>query len=94
MTVYAHENRQDRIVSTDHFTDVSWIRLDESASGTHFTIDANENPSISVYAITRPGDGFDHKRIRYESARVFLYWKVDLSPNYETEKMVFLKINS
>jgi hypothetical protein len=94
MTVYAHDNRQDRIVSTDHFTDVSWIRLDESASGTHFTIDANENPSVSVFTRTQHGGGSDQKRVHYESARVFLYWKVDLSPNYETEKMVFFKINS
>jgi 4-alpha-glucanotransferase len=92
MAVYAHDNRQDKIVSEDHFTDVSWIRIDETETGSRFTVDANENPSISIFPFYADGrEGA--KASELGGLRLFLYWKIDLSPNFETEKMVFLKIN-
>jgi len=92
MAVYAHDNRQDKIISEDHFSDVSWIRIDETETGSRFTVDANENPSISIFPVSAEGqDGAKANGVN--GLRLFLYWKIDLSPNFETEKMVFLKIN-
>lgn len=86
MTVYAHDTRRDSFVEDAHYDDVAWLFLSDTDSGVKFTVEPNENAAL-VIVPTRD-------EISVTSARVFLYWKVDLGPNYETEKMVFLKIDS
>jgi hypothetical protein len=86
MTVYAHDTRRDSFVEDAHYDDVAWLLLSDTDSGVKFTIEPNENAAL-VIAPAR-----DERSV--SSARVFLYWKVDLGPSYETEKMVFLKIDS
>jgi len=87
IAVYANETKQDSPVELTSFQDVSWIRFDDAGMGVRFTLDANENPSVTVQPIAEGLHGSP-------GTRVFLYWKVELGPNFETEKMVFLKIDS
>lgn len=94
MAVYAHDNREDNVVGIAHFNDVSWIQIDDSGAGVKFTIDANENPSVSIFPVLVETGENDHKKEKLDGVRLFMYWKVDLGPNFETEKMIFLKIDS
>lgn len=94
MAVYAHDNRQDNVVGIAHFNDVSWIQIDDSGAGVKFTIDANENPSVSIFPVLVETGENDRKKEKLDGVRLFLYWKVELGPNFETEKMIFLKIDS
>lgn len=80
MEIYSGENRHNGPVTTSRYPDVSWIRLDDADSKTRFTIEANENPAVSLFT----EDGI----------RFFLCWQVDLGPNFETEKTVFFKSES
>jgi alpha-amylase/alpha-mannosidase (GH57 family) len=94
MTVYAHDQRADSRITEGQFDDVSWIQLSDLDSGVRFTVDANENPSVSVLPITCSGSSDEGAPARCEGTRLFLSWKVDLGPGYEMEKMVFLKIDA
>lgn len=82
LAVYARDYRKDGPVQKMHEDDVSWIQLEDTDAKVKFTLEANENPSVTVI----PVDG--------EGVRIFLYWRVDLGPNYETEKLVFLKTDA
>lgn len=82
MAVYTEDIRKESPIETSTFEDVSWIRFDDPETGVRFTLDSNENPTATVIPVSSS-----------LSTKVFLSWKVELSPNYETEKMVFLKIS-
>jgi len=94
MTVYAHDNRTESGIEGGHFDDVSWMQLDDPETGVKFTLDANENPSISVFPVLCNRSEGAQNRTEPEGVRVFLYWKVDLGPNFEMEKMAFLKLDT
>lgn len=83
MAAYAQDNRIEGIAEQSSFSDLSWIRLDDPESGSHFTFEANENPQATLVPILDKG-----------GVRLYLYWKVELGPNFETEKMLFLKIDA
>jgi hypothetical protein len=82
MAVYTEDVRKEGPIETCTYDDVSWIRLDDQETGTRFTLDSNENSTATIIPI--------HDTL---STKVFLSWNVELSPNFETEKMVFLKIS-
>lgn len=93
VTVFSEDARKESGIEPAGYDDVSWIQLVDSCSKCTFTLEANENPSVSLVPVvieTRQA-GSKEKTIITDGARVFLYWKVDLSSNYETEKTVFLK---
>ncbi|HNY15834.1 MAG TPA: DUF1926 domain-containing protein [Treponemataceae bacterium] len=94
MTVYAHDQRADSRITEGQFDDVSWIQLSDLDSGVRFTVDANENPSVSVLPIMCSGSAEGDAAGHCGGTRLFLSWKVDLGPGYEMEKMVFLKIDA
>jgi hypothetical protein len=94
MTVYANETRADSRITEGHFEDVSWLQLSDLDSGVRFTLDANENPSISIFPVRCADTGSLDESASPEGTRLFLSWKVDLGPGYEMEKMVFLKIEA
>ena len=94
MTVYAHDQRADSRITEGQFDDVSWIQLSDLDSGVRFTVDANENPSVSVLPITCSPAAEGDTSAHCEGTRLFLSWKIDLGPGYEMEKMVFLKIEA
>jgi hypothetical protein len=93
VTVYAHEIRQECHIETGHFDDVSWLQIDDPENGVKFTLDANENPSVSVFPVLA-ALSLSGKHKPTAGLRIFQYWKVELGPNYEMEKMVFLKIDT
>ncbi len=94
MTVYAHDQRADSRIIEGHYDDVSWIQLSDLDAGVRFTVDANENPSVSLIPVQCPKAGESDAQVYCEGTRLFLSWKVDLGPGYEMEKMVFLKIDA
>jgi hypothetical protein len=94
LTVYAHDARQETSVDTGHYDDVSWLLIDDREAGVKFTLDTNENPSVSIFPILWKGKNATEPINMLEGVRIFLYWKVDLGPNYEMEKMAFLKIDA
>ncbi|HHU36163.1 MAG TPA: DUF1926 domain-containing protein [Treponema sp.] len=95
IVVYSEDIRKESGVIQAGFDDVSWIQLLDPCSNCTMTIEANENPSVSVFPIILESKtlGSKEKTQKIDGVRVFLYWKVDLSSNYETEKTVFLKLS-
>ena len=94
MTLYAHESRQECPIDTGHFDDVSWLLIDDRDAGVKFTLDTNENSSVSVFPIVWKSKNANEQINKLDGVRLFLYWKVELGPNYETEKLAFLKIDT
>ncbi|ULQ60019.1 DUF1926 domain-containing protein [Brucepastera parasyntrophica] len=86
--VFSRDKTSEDIIKTVSFQDVEWIQISDSDTGVTFTINANENPDATLIPITNMLNS------DIEGVRVFLSWKVDLGPGFETEKMVFLKIDS
>lgn len=90
------ENRKkERSITTDIFNKVSWVQLEDPEGKIQFTMEANEVPGlivIPVYGICKK----EAKTVDQTThgIRMFFYWKIDLNPNYETEKMLFLKIKN
>ncbi len=94
MTVYSRDNRQESKIQSGSFEDVSWMQIDDPENGVKFTLDANENPSVVVRPVLCANPKSSDGSTGIEGIRVFLSWKVDLGPNYEMEKMAFLKIDT
>lgn len=90
------ENRKkERSITTDIFNKVSWVQLEDPEGKIQFTMEANEVPGlivIPVYGICKKEAKTVDQTTR--GIRMFFYWKIDLNPNYETEKMLFLKIKN
>ena len=90
------ENRKkERSITTDIFNKVSWVQLEDPEGKIQFTMEANEVPGlivIPVYGICKKEAKTVDQMTR--GIRMFFYWKIDLNPNYETEKMLFLKIKN
>lgn len=84
ITVFSHDARQDSPVESLSYEDVEWVQISDQDNGAKFTFEPNENASILAFPVTEDG---------IVAIRLFLYWKVDLGPNYETEKTIFLKID-
>ena len=97
LSLYDCEENQkkERSITTDVFNKVSWIQLEDPEGKIQFTMEANEVPGlivIPVYGICKRETEAVEQMIR--GVRMFFYWKTDLNPNYETEKMLFLKIKN
>ena len=90
------ENRKkERSITTDIFNKVSWVQLEDPEGKIQFTMEANEVPGlivIPVYGICKKEAKTVDQTTR--GIRMFFYLKIDLNPNYETEKMLFLKIKN
>lgn len=87
ISVYSGENRIDIPVEAMTMDDVEWIRIDDAETKARFTLETNENASVSI----QPGKDADGAVM---GIRLYVHWSVDLGPNYETEKMVFLKVDT
>ena len=87
------ENQKKECDITAVFDKVSWVQLEDPEGKMQFTMEANEVPgliTVPVYGACKTEAGIAMQLIR--GVRLFFYWKADLNPNYETEKMLFLKI--
>ena len=97
LSLYDCEENQkkERSITTDVFNKVSWIQLEDPEGKIQFTMEANEVPGliiVPVYGICKREMQAAEQTIC--GVRMFFYWKTDLNPNYETEKMLFLKIKN
>ena len=97
LSLYDCEENQkkERSITTDIFNKVSWIQLEDPEGKIQFTMEANEVPGliiVPVYGICKREMQAAEQTIC--GVRMFFYWKTDLNPNYETEKMLFLKIKN
>ncbi|MGP1594608.1 MAG: alpha-amylase/4-alpha-glucanotransferase domain-containing protein [Treponema sp.] len=93
LLVYDGVSKRKCRVSAATFQDISWIQLTEPDGNVQFTMEANEVPDIITVPVWEEYPlqaGTRHIR----GVRLFFYWKVELSPGYETEKMFFLKITA
>lgn len=93
MSVCSHDLRKEGSIESGTFEDVSWMQIDDPETGIKFTLDSNENATISVFPIVCDATVANTSSF-VEGVRLILYWKVDLGPNYEMEKMAFLKIDT
>ena len=97
LSLYDCEENQkkERSITTDVFNKVSWIQLEDPEGKVQFTMEANEVPGlivVPVYGICKRASETVEQLIR--GVRMFFYWRADLNPNYETEKLLFLKIKN
>lgn len=96
LSLYDCEENQKRAFSVTGgiFNKVSWIQLEDATGKIRFTVEANEVPAlitIPVYNVCKSESACTEQIIC--GIRMFFYWRVDLNSNYETEKLLFLKIN-
>ena len=97
LSLYDCEENQkkERSITTDVFNKVSWIQLEDPEGKIQFTMEANEVPGlivVPVYGICKKAAETVEQLIC--GVRMFFYWRTDLNPNYETEKLLFLKIKN
>ena len=97
LSLYDCEENQKKEcnLTTDVFNKVSWIQLEDPEGKIQFTMEANEVPGlivIPVYGMCKRAAEPVKQLIR--GVRMFFYWRTDLSPNYETEKLLWLKIKN
>ena len=97
LSLYDCEENQKKecSITTDVFNKVSWILLEDPEGKIQFTMEANEVPGlivVPVYGMCKKETETIEQRIH--GVRMFFYWKADLNSNYETEKMLFLKIKN
>ena len=90
------ENRKKEChITPEVFEKVSWIQLEDPDGKIQFTLEANEVPGLIIVPVYDTGST---QMSAVEQAvcgiRLFFYWKTDLNPNYETEKMLFLKVKN
>jgi len=97
LSLYDCEQNQkkERSITTDVFNKVSWVQLEDPEGKIQFTMEANEVPGLIVLPVygTCKAETEPHDPLIC-GVRLFFYWKIDLNPNYETEKLLFLKIKS
>jgi len=87
ISLYSRENRIDVPAEAMTMDDVEWIRIDDTETKARFTLETNENATVSI----QPRRGSDGS---VAGLRLYVYWCVELGPNYETEKMAFLKVDT
>jgi len=97
LSLYDCEENQKKECSltTDVFNKVSWIQLEDPEGKIQFTMEANEVHGlivIPVYGICKRAAEPARQLIR--GIRMFFYWRTDLNPHYETEKLLWLKIKN
>lgn len=85
--LYTEGNRLETPVESLVRDDVEWIRIDDGETKARFVIESNENAFVTLVPYRSP-DG------RIVALRLYAHWSVELGPGYETEKMVFLKIDA
>jgi len=86
VSLYTGENRFEGPVESLVRDDVEWIRIDDGETRSRFTLEPNENAFVTLVPY-RSTEG------TLVALRLYLHWNVELGPNYETEKTVFLKID-
>lgn len=91
VSVFSGERKQDGSPGGFQFDKAEWIVIYDSENQATFKIEANETPGLITRA-TPYTDSTDVSSPKILS--VFLHWQVDLSPGYETEKTVFLTVES
>ena len=97
LSLYDCEENQkkERSITTDVFNKVSWIQIEDPEGKIQFTTEANEVPGlivIPIYGVCKRASETAGQLIC--GIRMFFYWRTDLNPNYETEKLLFLKIKN
>lgn len=91
LSVYDGVSKQEWKVAAATFQNISWVQLTEPAGEVQFTMEANEVPALITVPIWE-SDPLKAGKRSIRGIRLFFYWKADLNPGYETEKMLFLKI--
>lgn len=73
---------------------VSFIQLSDTVLDTKFILEPNEDAGISILplSITRV-DGQEELQTQYQGQICTLFWHIDIQPNYEIEKTIYLGIN-
>lgn len=90
VSVFAGEARHEVPDGLSLFTGAEWLLICDADSGVRFNIEANESPDLALR--TEETGPAGAQGFRAKSVGAVLYWPVDLSPGYETEKTVFLTI--
>lgn len=78
------ENKKLEVFSSENYSNISWVQVYDTCGKTTFTIDANESPNIFILPVKSMDTVIGYS--------LYLYWKLDLNPGYETEKMLFFKV--
>ncbi len=94
LSVFAENEKKSSEITRETFNQVSWVQLDDPDGKTQFTMEANEVPNLIIVPVYKNVPEQDGTFIEVlKGLRSFFYWKTDLNANYETEKILFLKVN-
>ena len=70
---------------------MSWIQIEEPEGKTVFTIESNEAAELIILPIY---EKISEAKNPIMGLRNLFYWKVDLNSGFETEKLLFFKVDA
>ncbi len=91
VSVYADDKRYDSVSEKAQYASVSWIQIEDPEGKSLFTVEANESPDLIILPIYESIGG---EKNPIAGLRNLFYWKIDLNSGYETEKMLFFKVDT
>ncbi|AGT44923.1 alpha-amylase/4-alpha-glucanotransferase domain-containing protein [Treponema pedis] len=88
VSVYANDQKQEANINNNKFESVSWIQIYDPHGKNIFTIETNETADLVILPIyEKSGDA----KNPIAGLRNLFYWRIDLQPGLETEKLLSFK---
>ncbi|UTY28264.1 alpha-amylase/4-alpha-glucanotransferase domain-containing protein [Treponema putidum] len=91
VSVYADDQKYEASQIKNIFSKVSWIQIEEPEGKTVFTIESNEAAELIILLIY---EKISEAKNPIMGLRNLFYWKVDLNSGFETEKLLFFKVDA
>ena len=91
VSVYADDQKYEASQIKNIFSKVSWIQIEEPEGKTVFTIESNEAAELIILPIY---EKISEAKNPIMGLRNLFYWKVDLNSGFETEKLLFFKVDA
>ena len=91
VSVYADDQKYEASQEKNTFSKVSWVQITEPEGKTVFTIESNEAAECIILPIY---EKISEAKNPIMGIRNLFFWKVDLNSGFETEKLLFFKVDA
>ena len=91
VSVYADDQKYEASQEKNIFSKVSWVQIEESEGKTIFTVESNELAGCIILPIY---EKISDAKNPIMGLRNLFYWRVDLNSGFETEKLLFFKVDA
>ena len=91
VSVYADDQKYEASQEKNTFSKVSWVQITEPEGKTVFIIESNEAAECIILPIY---EKIPEAKNPIMGIRNLFFWKVDLNSGFETEKLLFFKVDA